>query len=154
MKKVLIVLSTVLFLWSCNNNTSGQTPDSCKPLDAEVAKKVVIDYFDAIAGRNYDDIRNISVDNLEIFENGILWTNDSLINFLENFPADELSYDLTNFKVQSDCNSALVTYSNQGLGILEDSTRLDFFWIESAHVKMVDGEPKLAFLHSTAVTTP
>ena len=142
MKNLLFVL--ILFSIGCTKPTS-----ECVKLDNNEAKQVIVDYYQALSDRNFVAVKTISTPDFIIYDLGLVWNNDSLINVVKSMPEATFTFEVTEFNFESDCNSAFLNYLNHGIFNINDTTRLEYHWIESGYVKKVGEELKLNFLHST-----
>lgn len=143
MKKALpgIVL---LLLAGCANTTQP-----CEKIEDEAARAIIVNYFRAISEKDYEGLVTLSSRDYTLFEDGMVWNNDSLIAAIKTMPEAAFEYDLKDFSFEADCNGSFVSYANHGRVTLNDTTHLDFYWVESAYVKKEDGRLKLDFLHSS-----
>ncbi|MGB0524849.1 MAG: hypothetical protein ACPGJS_17885 [Flammeovirgaceae bacterium] len=143
--KTFIWFALAFLLFAC---TPKQ--ESCKQVSSAEAEKVVKDYFIALQERDFEKLHALSTKDYILFDQGFIWNNDSIINVFLKKPTLKINYELKDFNTQTDCNSAFVSYLNYGVIHLGD-TSYNKNWTESAAVRRVDGEVKLAFLHSTAM---
>ncbi|HSR59647.1 MAG TPA: nuclear transport factor 2 family protein [Robiginitalea sp.] len=139
------LLACMPFLWAA----CGNPPKPCEKVADEEARQVLVDYFRAISDNDFDALKNLSTPDYVLFEDGQIWNNDSLIQALKKMPEASVAYELKDFSFKADCNGSFVSYKNRGMVTLNDTTRLDLNWVESAYVKQVEGVPRLAFLHSS-----
>ena len=134
----------VFILLSCAQNRQQH-----QEVDRLEAQQVILDYFEAIVNKNYDEVKNLSTADYVLYEDGAVWNNDSLILLIQSMPLASIEYEFRDFNVESDCNGAFINYLNHGILTLNDSTKVDYNWIESAYVKRVGDELKIDFIHST-----
>lgn len=139
-----LILIILFFLFGC-----AQKSNQCKKIDDEKAKKIIVDYFKAISDKKFEDLVNLSTQEYLLYEDGAIWNNDSLINLIKSMPQAQITYEFEGFNFESDCNGAFINYLNHGILTLNDTTQIDYNWVESAYVKKVNGDLKLNFLHST-----
>ncbi len=145
MKKYLLICLPLLWT-ACWNS-----PEPCQKIANDSAKKLITDYFEAISSNDFEELKNLSTPDYVLYEDGLIWNNDSLINAIQAMPEAEIDYELVDFTFEADCNGTLVRYVNHGRLTLNDTARFNVKWLESAYVKEVAGMPKLAFLHSSPV---
>ncbi len=129
----------------------GSPHEPCQKIADASAKKLITDYFEAISSNNFEELKNLSTPDYVLFEDGLIWNNDSLINAIQAMPEAVIDYQLVDFTFEADCNGTLIRYVNHGRLTLNDTARFDVKWLESAYVKQVEGTPKLAFLHSSPI---
>lgn len=84
-----------------------------------------------------------------LFENGKIWTNDSLVRKNPNVKSFKGSWTLDNLKINIDETSGDVVYFNHGEFIINDTIQRKIDWLESATFRKIDGKWKMNFLHST-----
>jgi ketosteroid isomerase-like protein len=117
--------------------------------DPEILKKIIIAYFDGIKTQDLDKLNSLTTSDFVLFEDGKIWTNDSLVTIKDTFKSFKGEWKLENMKVNIDESSGNIVYFNHGDFIFNDTIKMKFDWLESATFKKVDGEWKLSFLHST-----
>ena len=144
--KYFAIFILAIFLGSCANQ-----PKDCEKVDNEESKKLIVDYFQAITDKNLDQLKNLATPDLVIFEAGVIWNNDSVMNAIKNLADAQLEYEFEDFSFEVDCNGSFVHYLNHGVLTVNDTSQVDLNWTESAYIKKVDGELKLHFLHSTPI---
>lgn len=84
-----------------------------------------------------------------LFEDGKVWNNDSLMNLINSFGTFEGAWNFDYKRITTDQLSGDVVYLNHGNFIINDTTEMQFDWIESATFTKADGKWKMDFLHST-----
>jgi Domain of unknown function (DUF4440) len=126
---------------------------SCQPEkkteDPEILKSILTEYFDGIKKRDITKMNAVTTTDFLLFEDGKVWTNDSLINIMNQFKSFEGSWKFDNMKVNIDDLSGDIVYFNHGDFVFNDTTKMQFDWIESATFRKIDGKWKMNFLHST-----
>jgi hypothetical protein len=138
---IFSVVAIALIHWSCKQNS----PDE----DSEGIKQVLQAYFDGIKTRDANKMRAVTTSDFLLFEDGRVFNNDSLINFMNSFSSLSGEFTLENFRVNVDDNIGNVSYYNRGDLIFNDTTRASYNWLESASFKKINGVWKMDFLHST-----
>ncbi len=117
--------------------------------DPEVLKQVLLEYFKGIKDINLDEMKAVTTSDYLLFENGQVWNNDSIYEFLKSLPPFVAEYKLDNFRINIDSETGNIVYYNHADLIMNDTIEIKYDWIESATFKKVDGEWKIDFLHST-----
>lgn len=140
-RNLLLVIGTAMLL-SCQSEKKLDNP--------EVLEKVLISYFDGIKNKDLDKMNAVSSEDFVLFEDGKIWNNDSLYNFLNSLPPYSATFSLSPLKINIDDKIGNLYYLNHMDMILNDTIEDNYDWIESATFKKVDGEWKIDFLHSTA----
>lgn len=142
MKNTFVI--PLLLLAAC-----GNPPKPCEQVADEEARQVLVDYFRAISDNDFDALKNLSTPDYVLFEDGQIWNNDSLIHAIKRMPEASVAYELKDFSFKADCNGSFVYYQNRGMVTLNDTTRLDLNWVESAYVVRAGDGLKLHMLHSS-----
>lgn len=124
---------------------------SCKPKrdDPEILKNILTEYFDGIRTQDLDKLNSLTTKNFVLFENGKIWTNDSLVTIKERYASFKGEWKLDSMKVNIDESSGDIVYFNHGIFIMNDTLKMEFDWLESATFRKVEGAWKLNFMHST-----
>ncbi len=125
---------------------------ACQPVNNEAdkvqVKQVLTDYFAAIRAKDLNKMNALCTDDYVLFENGMVWNNDSLGNNIRKSDA-EIRFTLDNYNIRVDQESGRINYFNHGEAYRNDSLKSTIDWIESATFRKVEGQWKLEFLHST-----
>ena len=117
--------------------------------DPEVLKKILTDYFDGIKTQDLDKLNSLTTSDFVLFEDGKIWTNDSLVTIKDKFKSFKGEWTFDNMKVNIDNSSGDITYYDHGEFVFNDTIKMKFDWLESATFRKVDGKWKMNFLHST-----
>lgn len=142
MKKIIVpVLVLVGLLYSCQKNNATD--------ETEAIKKVLLAYFDGIKSKDVAQLNELTTEDFMLFENGKVWTNDSIAAVFKQQPTIQFNYSFDNFKIITDQTSGRMNYFNHGEITLNDTSHYKFDWIESATFRKVNDQWKLEFLHST-----
>lgn len=140
--KTVKILSLVLglgLLTSCQE----------KKDDPEVLKQILTDYFDGIRTQDLDKLNSLTTSDFVLFEDGRIWTNDSLVTIKDRFKSFKGEWKFENMKVHVDESSGDIVYFDHGKFVFNDTIEMEFDWLESATFRKVDGTWKMNFLHST-----
>ena len=138
---ILLIVLTGLMI-SCQQNKPTDSP--------EVLKQVLTDYFDGIANKDFDKMKDVTTSDFTLFEDGKIWNNDSIINFIKMFPNSTIDYTFDDFNINVDHSSGNMHYLNHAEFVLNDTVKMQLNWIESATFVKGDKGWKMNFLHSTA----
>ena len=119
--------------------------------DPEILKKILTDYFDALKTTdvNIDRLNALTTADFILFEDGIIWTNDSLVKPIPGVKSFKGQWTFDKMKVNIDGNSGDIVYHSQGNFIINDTIKAQVNYLESATFKKVNGQWKMKFLHST-----
>lgn len=143
MKNSLLALLLILVVGCADQ------PKPCQKIDNQAAKKVILDYFNAITNRDFEGLKNLSTQDYVLIEGGLTWNNDTLIGQIKKMSGARFEYEFRDFEFEADCNGSFVHYRNHGILTIDDTTRMDYDWVESAYLKKINDTLKLHYLHST-----
>ncbi len=139
-RNIFLIILTGLII-SCQLNTPKDSP--------EELKQILIDYFDGIKNMDFNKMKEVTTNDFTLYEDGKIWNNDSLINFIKTFPPFKIDYKFDNFNIQIDNSIGNMYYLNHADMVINDTINMTYDWIECAtFVKKVNGW-KMNFLHST-----
>jgi hypothetical protein len=119
--------------------------------DPEVLKSVLEAYFDAIKNRDLDQMNAVTTADFILLEDGLIWNNDSLYNFLNEFESYQPKWTFDYQRITIDELSGNIVYLNHGDFIFNDTTKIKYDWLESATFQKIDGNWKMNLLHSTTM---
>ncbi|HEY3405182.1 MAG TPA: nuclear transport factor 2 family protein [Ohtaekwangia sp.] len=139
MKRSFLMLTLVFTLSDC----------SPKNDDPEILKKILTDYFDGIKTKDLNKLNSVTTTDFILYEDGKIWTNDSLVRVNPKFRSVKGTWTFDNMKVNIDESSGDAVYYNHGDFVINDTIHRQVDWLESATFRKVDGEWKMNFLHST-----
>ncbi len=139
--KTLLMLLLLDLFFGCQEEKKLDNPDQLK--------QVLLSYFDGIKNIDLDEMNAVTTNDYLLFENGQVWNNDSIYNFLKALPPFVAVYTLDNFRINIDTETGNIVYYNHADLTMNDTTEIKYDWIESATFKKIDGEWKIDFLHST-----
>ena len=146
MKKLLILL---LLLTSCVSSNQNDITE-------EEVKNKLYEFFDVLSIDNPDKnkLYDLVTDDYFIFENQKKYSMEEFIDFLNTFKIIENNWELSDFEIDIDKNSAHVSLRNIGKFLVETDSGnviMDFNWLESAYLVREEGELKFDFYFSDAV---
>lgn len=163
MQKAMIVVVILLLsgVFSCqqpNDLPDKSTSITAIEADTNEVRNLIINSFDDIwSGLDTNKISQYHTDDFILLENGIVWNNDSIRNYLNQTRPirDEKGYQRLNLfdfiKTVHRDNSIWVAYNNYGTWVKGKDTLRRAHWLESAVAIKKDGQWKLEQLHSTRV---
>ena len=145
--RYFVVLIFILF--SCVSSLQN-------PITEEEVKNKFYEFFDVLSVENpdKDKLYDLVTDDYFIFENQKKYTMKEFIDFVNTFQIVENNWELSNFKIDTDQNSAHASLRNVGKFLVETDSGnviMDFDWLESAYLVREDGKLKFAFYFSDAV---
>tara|TARA_Y100001958_G_C21223583_1_gene548937 strand:- start:572 stop:1036 length:465 start_codon:yes stop_codon:yes gene_type:complete len=146
MKKLLILL---LLLTSCVSSNQSDITE-------EEVKNKLYEFFDVLSIDNPDKnkLYDLVTDDYFIFENQKKYSMEEFIAFVNTFKIIENNWELSDFEIDIDKNSAHVSLRNIGKFLVETDSGnviMDFNWLESAYLVRKEGELKFDFYFSDAV---
>lgn len=148
MKKYLVVACCLFFLLGCK--TEVKVEDGKEKQQAE---KVLRTFFTALADYNYQTIREQTVPDFRLIENGLFWNADSLIESMRGYETTaKLDYKLDISETVVQGAVAWINYKNQG-SVLAEGKEQRVYWVETAILKKEATGWKMALLHSTLIKT-
>lgn len=119
-------------------------------------KELITKSFDDIwSGLNSKKIDNYYTKDFLLIENGEVWNNDSITNYLDNailkkpIPKRENSFEFIEVKISK--RMAWIAYKNYATFSVEDKIIGKAYWLESATAILTEKGWKLEMLHSTGV---
>jgi len=146
MKKSLILL---LLLTSCVSSNQNDITE-------EEVKNKLYEFFNVLSIDNPDKnkLYDLVTDDYFIFENQKKYSMEEFIAFVNTFKIIENNWELSDFEIDIDKNSAHVSLRNIGKFLVETDSGnviMDFDWLESAYLVREEGELKFDFYFSDAV---
>jgi len=145
MKNLLILLLVTSCVYSSQN----------KITEKEVKNKFY-EFFDVLSVDNPDKSKlyDLVTDDYFIFENQKKYSMEEFIAFVNTFKIINNNWQLSDFKIDIDYNSAHASLRNVGTFLVDTDSGnviMDFDWLESAYLVREEGELKFKFYFSDAV---
>jgi len=144
-------LNTIILMICFTTISFGQ---SSIETDKSHIKELIIKSFDEIWSElNSKNIDKYYTKDFILLENGQVWNNDSITNYLENailkkpIPNRVNSIEFIEIKVFN--GMAWIAYRNQAIFLLENKIVGKAHWLESAIAILTENGWKLEMLHST-----
>lgn len=124
---------------------------NCQPKkdDPEILKQILTEYFDGIKNQDLKKLDSLTTEDFVLFEDGRIWTNDSLVVIDEGIKSFKGEWKFDHIKINIDQSSGDITYYDHGDFVYNDTIKVSIDWLESATFRKVDGKWKMNFLHST-----
>jgi hypothetical protein len=119
--------------------------------DPEIFKNILTDYFDGMKSNkvDLDKLNSLTTTDFVLFEDGLVWTNDSLARPIPGVKSFKGTWTFENVKVNMDESSGDIVYLNHGDFVINDTIKTKVDFLESATFRKVEGKWKMNFLHST-----
>lgn len=147
MKKLIFMLC--LFVMACS-----QQPE--KISEAEVVKTLE-GFFDAfdVENTNPDLLDEYITKDFLIYEAAKKMNKEEFLEFVGGFPITKSEWELSDFKISTDVNSAHISLFNKGDFIMQYDTitiNQKFEWLESAYLVKEEGKLKIKFYFSDHIS--
>lgn len=124
--------------------------------DKSQIKKLITESFDDILSDfNAKNIDKYYTKDFLLLENGEVWNNDSIINYLDNavlqnpMPSRANSFEFIEIKISK--GMAWVAYKNQAIISIDNEIIREVNWLESATAILTENGWRLQLLHSTPI---
>ena len=146
--KNYIYLSICLFILGCSSKETKITEDE--------VKNKFYKFFETLSVDNPDKTKlyDLVTEDYYIFENERKYTMDEFIEFVNSFEMIESEWDLKDFVIDIDSESAHATLTNIGRFLVKTDSGnvvMNFEWLESAYLIRENGDLKFKFYFSDAV---
>jgi len=149
MKKILSII-TFSFALASGVNSAEPT------ITNEKAIEKLHEFFRLLDIQIYEkeNLSEIVTTDFRIFEVGNDFNLDSFDSFISGASETirETTWDLSNFVVSLDDNSAHISYFNNGAFKTKQNETIRYYWMESAYMILDGEELKLKFLQSDVVS--
>ena len=147
MKKLTYLLIFLSF-YGCKKDENIITDDQVKAKFYE--------FFETLSVDNPDKTKlyDLVTDDYFIFENERRYTMDEFIEFVNSFDMIESEWDLRDFVIDTDSESAHATLTNIGRFLVKTDSGnivMNFEWLESAYLIKQNDDLKFKFYFSDAV---
>jgi hypothetical protein len=147
MKKITPLL--ILLIIGCSSQqTSISEADVIETLEG---------LFEAIdvENKNPNLIDNYVTQDFILYEDGKKMDKDEVLEFVSGFPMTKSDWELDDFRISTDINSAHVSLFNTGIMVIQsDSAKVQqkFEWLESAYMVKEDNKLKIKFYFSDNIS--
>ena len=146
MKNIFLL---TFFIFSCNSFNQTQITE-------QEVKDKFYEFFEVLSVNNPDKnkLYELVTDDYFIFENQKKYSMEEFIQFVNTFRTLEDEWELSEFEIDIDQNSAHVSLRNVGKFLVETDSGnviMNFDWLESAYLIRDEGELKFDFYFSDAV---
>lgn len=122
--------------------------------DSVVLKKLVTDYFDGVAAKDFVQLDALVTRDFHIYEDGKVWTNDSAFYNIQRHQPFTVRFSLTDFHIFTDTRSADARYHERADFIVMDSIRFTLNFLSSAIFRKTAAGWKIHLIHVTSEKTP
>ncbi|WP_290832348.1 DUF4440 domain-containing protein [Flavobacterium sp.] len=149
MKRLISIIVMVFFTTLSFGQVSNET-------DKKLIKNLVIESFDEIWSKlNSKNIDKYYTKDFLLLENGEVWNNDTIANYLDKALLDKPNptrintIEIIDTKVTN--KTAWVAYHNYATFSIDNKIVFKAHWLESATAILTDKGWKLDMLHSTPI---
>jgi len=150
-------LSTVAILFmfvACKTTPVNNQSATITPEETDIAKKLIQGAFDDLwAGMDSTKILNYHTEDFYILENGEVWTNQEIKNFMKrNLDLDNLTHRKNNMDyltIEKQGSAINIAYNNYATFTRNDSIIAEAQWLESALAIPTKDGWRLRMMHST-----
>lgn len=146
-------LSAIILMLSFTTLSFGQASLETDKADL---KELILNSFDDIWSElNSKNIDQYYTKDFLLLENGEVWNNDSIANYLDNaslkknIPNRVNSIDIIEIKVTN--GMAWIAYRNHATFTIDDKIVRQAYWLESANAILTENGWRLEMLHSTVL---
>jgi len=115
--------------------------------ESEAMKQALLNYFDGI--KNHDTLKmsRATTDDIRIYEEGNVWTNDSVFAQMRRLHYS-VNFKFDHFKIDVDDMLGHMSYFEEADFIFNDTSKHNLYYLGSAACKKEKDGWKLCFLHS------
>tara|TARA_B100000427_G_scaffold168666_1_gene140180 strand:+ start:107 stop:577 length:471 start_codon:yes stop_codon:yes gene_type:complete len=150
MKNFISILFVSIFLVSCNSIQKEK-------ISNQKVKDKVYEFFETLSVKNpnKEKLYDLITKDYYIFENQKKYTMQEFLEFVSSFNIIQDNWELSNFDINTDYNSAHVTLKNKGEFIVktpDGNVKMEFEWLESAYLIKENDELKFKFYFSDTVS--
>jgi hypothetical protein len=108
----------------------------------------------ALKKRDFKKMTDATTDDFILYEEGKAWINDSVFKEMNRFPYKTAEFKFDHFRINVDNRSGDMSYYENAIFILNDTTRYDLDFLGSATFRKNENGWKMSFLHSSNKHVP
>ena len=161
--KQLIHLSTAIAVLALASNLSAEESDGHRTQNkhSQITEAEVVDTIKrmfhsfSVESADKNNFYDVVTDDFVLYEMGQIFSASEFVEFAESFNTIEDDWELTDFNISIDNQSAHAYFKNKGrfVTLIEGKKQLlKFEWLESAYLVRVNGELRVKFYFSDAVS--
>ena len=155
MKKIFTTLTIILIL----SNLSCNSIDNSNKITEDQVKQTVNNFFASIEIGSELNTTDYITDDFKIVELGGPYTLDEFWALIAESQGENIAisrkWDLSNWSISIDINSAHVSYKNNGTfvtSIEDQEVTTNPVWLESGYLVLNDGKLKIKYFQSEEVS--
>ena len=122
--------------------------------DSLTLRKLIVDYFNAVAAKNFVQLDTFTTKDFVIFENGSVWNNDSVFHNIQYHQPFTVKFTLTDFHIFADTRSGEARYHSHPDFVVMDTVHFSIDFIETATFRRTARGWKINMIHITAEQSP
>ena len=150
------IIVTILFLTACQSPPSQESNSTITPEETQIAKQLIQGSFDDLwAGMDSTKILNYHTEDFYILENGEVWSNQEIRNFmnksLKNKDRAHRENKMEFLTLEKQGSAINIAYNNFATFSQGDSIVGKAQWLESALAIPTKDGWRLRMMHSTWV---
>ena len=119
------------------------------PDDPALLQGVLTDYFAAIGTHDTAKLRALSTDDFILYEDGLVWNNDSAFKNIRRHLPFTVKYTLGDMRMFVDERSGDCVYTNRADFVFHDSDNVRIDFLETASFRKTEAGWKINVLHVT-----
>tara|TARA_B100001059_G_scaffold25404_1_gene20397 strand:- start:123 stop:605 length:483 start_codon:yes stop_codon:yes gene_type:complete len=155
MKKIFTTLTIILIL----SNLSCNSIDNSNKITEDQVKQTVSNFFASIEIGSELNTTDYITDDFKIVELGGPYTLDEFWALIAESQGENIAvsrkWDLSNWSISIDINSAHVSYKNNGTFVTSiegQEVTTNPVWLESGYLVLIDGKLKIKYFQSEEVS--
>ena len=155
MKKIFTTLTIILIL----SNLSCNSIDNGNKITEDQVKETVSNFFASIEIGSELNTTDYITDDFKIVELGGPYTLDEFWALIAESQGENIAisrkWDLSNWSISIDINSAHVSYKNNGTFVTSiegQEVTTNPVWLESGYLVLIDGKLKIKYFQSEEVS--
>ena len=155
MKKIFTTLTTILIL----SNLSCNSIDNSNKITEDQVKQTVSNFFASIEIGSELNTTDYITEDFKIVELGGPYTLDEFWALIAESQGENIAvsrkWDLSNWSISIDINSAHVSYKNNGTFVTSiegQEVTTNPVWLESGYLVLIDGKLKIKYFQSEEVS--
>jgi hypothetical protein len=117
--------------------------------ETKVLKQVLVNYFDGIKNNDRKKMTDAITDDFLLYENGHVWSNDSVYMNMERSSPYTADFIFDNIKIKIDNKLGHMTYDEHANFVFGDTVKANLNFLGSAAFRKDDEGWKMYFLQAT-----
>jgi len=122
--------------------------------DSVTLRKLIVDYFDAVAAKNFVQLDTFTTKDFVLYEDGKVWNNDSVFHNIQFHQPFTVKFSLTDFHIFTDTRSGEARYHSHPEFVVLDTVHFSIDFIETATFRRTARGWKINMIHITEEKPP